>query len=392
MGTVDTSEAPGALVAAHRARQRGETRATTLVAGAVALVALPLWAAFDRVLVPERADAFLVARLLAEAWILLMWVLLWPRRLGERWAEAISLLTVVGLTASIAWMVPRAGDQLEAYLLGLTLPLYATAFLLIWRWPMTVILTSCTAATIAVSTIGVRPGLGTPEITTIAFYVVTASALALATQVYRERRRWQEHVTQAALEAERHRNAVLVEELEQLSREDPLTSVGNRRAWDERLTGEVLRARRSGRPLSVLVVDLDHFKAVNDRAGHAVGDAVLRTATSVLSERTRGSDFIARLGGDELAVLCPDTSLAAASSLATDIGDAIRTTTFAAGVAMTCSIGVAELERSDANAEVLCHRADGALYDAKTVRDTVRCAEPGRPPARPAPTVDPRRR
>jgi len=380
VGTTDDSEAPGALVAAHRAQQRGETRATTLVAAAVALVALPLWAAFDRVLVPDQADSFLVARLLAEVWMLVMWAALWPRRLGERWAEVLSLLVVVGLVGSIAWMVPRSGDQIEAYLLGLSLPLYATAFLLVWRWPMTVVLTLCTAATIAVSSIGVRPGLTGPEVTTIAFYVVTASALALATQVYRERRRWQQHVTQAALEAERHRNAVLVEELEQLSREDPLTSVGNRRAWDERLTGEVLRARRSGRPLSVLVVDLDHFKAVNDRDGHAVGDAVLRTTTAVLSERIRATDFIARLGGDEMAVLCPDTSLGAAASLATDIGEAIRTTDFAAGVSMTCSIGVAELERSDPNAAVLCHRADGALYDAKVVRDTFRCAEPGTPP------------
>ena len=129
----------------------------------------------------------------------------------------------------------------------------------------------------------------------------------------------------------------------------------------------------------MIVCDLDHFKAVNDRSGHAVGDSVLRTTTAVLAERIRGSDFLARLGGDELAILCPDTSLAAAATLGADIRDGIRTATFAAGVTMTCSIGVAELERDDPNGEVLCHRADGALYDAKTVRDTVRCAEPGAP-------------
>ncbi len=366
------------VLAAHRARQRAETRHTTLVAGAVALVALPLWTVFDRVLVPGQADAFLAARLLAEAGILVTWGLIWLTR--ERWAEPLSFLMVLGLVASIGWMVPRTGDQVEAYLLGLSLPLFATAFLLVWRWPMTVLLTVGTAASIALSAIG-RP-LDGDELTAVVFYVGTASALAVTAQVYRERRRWQQHVTQTALEAERHRNAVLVEELEQLSREDPLTAVGNRRAWDERLTGEVLRARRSGRPLSVLICDLDHFKAVNDRAGHAVGDAVLRTTTAVLAERLRGTDFLARLGGDELAVLCPDTSLAAAAALGTDIRDAIRTTSFAAGITMTCSIGVAELERDDGNAEVLCQRADGALYDAKTVRDTVRCAEPGRATAR----------
>ncbi|HEU5152806.1 MAG TPA: GGDEF domain-containing protein [Iamia sp.] len=378
MGAPDDREATGALVAAHRAQQREETRATTLVAGGVALVALPLWTVFDRILVPAQADAFLVTRLVVEAWILLVWLALWARPRGTARAEALSLLMVAGLAAGIAWMVPRSGERIEAYLLGLTLPLFATAFLLVWRWPMTVALSAATAAAIALSSLGAEPRPGAPEVTTIAFYLATASALAVTAQVYRERRSWQQHVTQTALEAERERNAVLVEELEQLSREDPLTSIGNRRAWDERLTGEVLRARRSDRPLSVLVVDLDHFKAVNDRAGHAVGDAVLRTASAVLAARSRATDFLARLGGDELAVLCPDTSLAAAAALATDIRDGIRATAFPAGITMTCSIGVAELERADANAEVLCHRADAALYDAKTVRDTVRCAEPGR--------------
>jgi diguanylate cyclase (GGDEF)-like protein len=374
VGTVD-----GIDVAEYRAQQRRETRDSTLLAGVVALVALPLWAAFDQVLVPARADDFLVARLAAEVVIALTGVALWRRRTGERWAEPLSFLIVASLLASIAWMVPRTGDQLEAYLLGMSLPIYATAFLVVWRWPMTVALTGFTAVALAVSALGVDPALDSRQITTTAFYLGTVSAMTIAAQVYRERKRWQQHVTQTALEAERHRNAVLVEELEQLSREDPLTSVGNRRAWDERLTGEVLRARRSGRPLSVIVCDLDHFKAVNDRSGHAVGDSVLRTTTAVLAERIRGTDFLARLGGDELAILCPDTSLAAAATLGADIRDGIRTAPFAAGVTMTCSIGVAELERDDPNGEVLCHRADGALYDAKTVRDTVRCAEPGTP-------------
>ena len=141
--------------------------------------------------------------------------------------------------------------------------------------------------------------------------------------------------------------------------------MGNRRAWEERLTGEFLRARRSGRPLSVIVCDLDNFKAVNDGHGHNVGDAVLRMAAGLLLDRVRSSDFVARLGGDEFAVLCPDTSLAAAAQLALEVGDLTRRTGFPAGVAMTCSIGVAELERSDTTTGHLFHRADCALYDAK---------------------------
>jgi diguanylate cyclase (GGDEF)-like protein len=144
----------------------------------------------------------------------------------------------------------------------------------------------------------------------------------------------------------------------------------------------MLRSRRSGRPLAVLICDLDHFKAVNDRCGHMTGDAVLRTTTVVVAERLRETDFVARLGGDEFAILCPDTSLAVAAELAEDIRDGIRATAFADGVTMTCSIGVAELERGDENAEALCHRADVALYDAKAARDTFRCAEPGTPALR----------
>jgi diguanylate cyclase (GGDEF)-like protein len=364
----------------YRRLQRRETRDTTLVAGVVGLVGLPLWAAFDRVLVPDEAGEFLVARVLGELAIIVTCGVLWRRRrTDERWAEALSFLTVLCLVVSVAWMVPRSGDQLEAYVLGLSLPIYATAFLLAWRWPMTVGLAGGTAAAIAVSSVGVDPGLDARQWTTTAFYMATATAMAIASQVYRERKRWQQHVTQTALEAERQRNAVLVEELEQLSREDPLTSVGNRRAWDERLTGEFLRARRSARPLAVLICDLDHFKAVNDRSGHGVGDAVLRTTTTVVAERLRSTDFLARIGGDEFAILCPDTSLAAAADLAADLRDGIRTADFADGVTMTCSIGVAELETRDDNAEVLSHRADGALYEAKVVRDTFRCAEPGTP-------------
>jgi diguanylate cyclase (GGDEF)-like protein len=200
--------------------------------------------------------------------------------------------------------------------------------------------------------------------------------LAIVAQVYRGRKGWQQHVTQAELEAERLRNEVLVSELDQLTREDPLTSVGNRRAWEERLTGEFLRARRSGRPLSVIVCDFDHFKEVNDLHGHSVGDAVLRSGAAVLAERVRPADFVARLGGDEFAILCPETPLDGAVRLASDVGERIRSAIWPAGIDMTCSIGVAELDHGDRTTEDLYHRADCALYEAKRARDTLRCAEP----------------
>ncbi|MCU1455063.1 MAG: hypothetical protein JWN46_3209 [Acidimicrobiales bacterium] len=374
--TTDSSDLIASLPGFY-AQQRRETRDTTLVGGIVALVAMPLWTLFDRVMVPERAGTFLTVRLICEVAIALSCLALWSRRFGERWPEQISLLTVASIEIAIAWMAPRAGTQFEGYLLGLSLAFYATAFLLVWHWRMTLVLVACTAAAMAAFSIGVHPGLSRQRVTTIVFYLATSSALAITAQVYRDRKRWQQHVTQTALEGERRRNVVLMEELEQLSREDALTSVGNRRAWDERLTGEFLRARRSGRPLSILVFDLDHFKEVNDLRGHTVGDTVLRASAALLVDRVRQTDFVARLGGDEFAVLCPDTSLATAATLASDIRERTRTLERAGDALMTCSIGVAELERSDTSTESLYSRADAALYAAKTARDTVRCAEPG---------------
>jgi diguanylate cyclase (GGDEF)-like protein len=162
-----------------------------------------------------------------------------------------------------------------------------------------------------------------------------------------------------------------VKELDQLSREDPLTAVGNRRAWEERVVGEFLRARRSGEPLSIIVCDFDHFKLVNDTHGHGVGDAVLRAGAMLLAQRVRETDFVARLGGDEFGIICPSTSLAGAEQLAWTLAERSRSTDYAEDVAMTFSLGVAELVPDDASSADLLHRADRALYDAKVTRDTV---------------------
>lgn len=242
---------------------------------------------------------------------------------------------------------------------------------------MTLALVAIVATALGLSMIHVEPGPDTRQITTVVFYLSTASAMAVASQIYRERKSQQEHRILAELEAERHRNRVLVAELEQLSREDPLTALGNRRAWDERLTRDFLLARRSGDPLSIILCDLDWFKEVNDQQGHSGGDSVLRAAAAVLAHGSEPTHFVARLGGDEFAILCPNTSLAAAAERAVTILDLLPHDTRRAGKAVTCSIGVAELDRWDATTASLYHRADAALYSAKATRDTVRCAEPG---------------
>ena len=364
-----------AMAEEFRAQLCREARSTTLIAGLVAAIAWPAWSIFDRIVLPDTS--FLTVRLVGQVAILLACAALWYRPLGERWPEQLSLLTVAVPEVAIAWMIPRAGSELEGYVLGLSLAFYATAYLLMWRWQMTLLLVAITGAALAGFSAGAEPGLDAADVATITFYLVTAATLAIAAQVYRERKGWQQHVTRTQLEGERRRNEVLVAELDQLTREDPLTSVGNRRAWEERLTGEFLRARRSGRSLSIIVCDFDHFKAINDLHGHNIGDAVLRIGAGVLAARVRPSDFVARLGGDEFAILCPDTAMSGAIDLGAALGECTRSTAFPAGIAMTCSMGVAELDDDDSTTEDLYHRADCALYEAKTARDTLRAAQPG---------------
>lgn len=169
-------------------------------------------------------------------------------------------------------------------------------------------------------------------------------------------------------------NACNRERVVQSSLSDFLTGWRNRRYLNVRLREELARARRLISEVSCLMVDLDHFKAINDGHGHAVGDAVLREAASRIEAKIRESDTAVRFGGDEFVMLLPDTSLDGAVRLAERIQTAIEPPFTVAGVAsftVTVSIGVASLrvprEVTDLRdlAERLLLTADEALYDAK---------------------------
>lgn len=117
----------------------------------------------------------------------------------------------------------------------------------------------------------------------------------------------------------------LSDELRRLSTIDGLTQVGNRRAFDQRLLDEWQRARRTGEPLSLLIVDVDHFKRYNDQHGHPAGDACLQAvAASLVQACSRPADFVARYGGEEFALLLPGTPCAGAVRVATRILDAVE--------------------------------------------------------------------
>jgi diguanylate cyclase (GGDEF)-like protein len=194
-----------------------------------------------------------------------------------------------------------------------------------------------------------------------------------------------------------------MQQTQHLSVTDPLTGLGNVRQLGESLRLEVERASRFGRSLGILVLDLDHFKTVNDRHGHRAGDAVLVEFSRRVRAVVREVDQAFRQGGEEFVILLPETDVAGSLTAARRIGEAVRDVPFQVAaaragdapsvrIAVTVSIGVAVFPRhAQSGAEVL-DAADAALYAAKHAgRDTFALAKPlpaaaRLPPAEPLPT------
>ncbi len=157
--------------------------------------------------------------------------------------------------------------------------------------------------------------------------------------------------------------------LSRLAAMDALTGIGNRRSFDERLRTELAESARTGRPMTVLLLDLDHFKSVNDTFGHSVGDDLLRAFGRLLAENTRSCDIPYRYGGEEFAILCPDSSTDDACTLAERIRAAFQRGSKAATAAgtRTCSIGAAgtDLLGAEPAPHDVLMAADAALYRAK---------------------------
>lgn len=159
------------------------------------------------------------------------------------------------------------------------------------------------------------------------------------------------------------------ERLAEMAFADPLTELPNRRAFFDRLDVELLRSRRTRRPLSIALVDLDGFKAVNDTHGHAAGDAALRQVAQTMKQRTRGYDLVARYGGDEFVLLFPDTP----RQIVDKISKRFREIPCAGGpVAMparlTLSWGIASRPEDGDSPDELLKAADVRLYEAKGSR------------------------
>jgi diguanylate cyclase (GGDEF)-like protein len=163
--------------------------------------------------------------------------------------------------------------------------------------------------------------------------------------------------------------------LRRLATQDSLTGATNRRGFMDRLLRAQSEAETQAEPLSLVMVDLDHFKRINDEHGHGAGDAVLREVAHRMRRQIRRADLLGRLGGEEFAILLPDTDLVGARTQAEHLLTALRSQPFPTAGRVTASLGVAQWNGRE-TASAWLHRADLALYEAKHLgRDRLVVAE-----------------
>ncbi len=161
----------------------------------------------------------------------------------------------------------------------------------------------------------------------------------------------------------------MAQEIQSLVIHDPLTDLLNKREFEKRLEHEIARAKRYHKTLALLMVDIDHFKNVNDKYGHQVGDIVLRLVSSIVNNQTRSIDHVARYGGEELVLVLPEVSKQLALKKAEQIRQSIETEKFFYNehehLNITISIGVATFDEDAKESTQLVAAADKALYSAK---------------------------
>jgi diguanylate cyclase (GGDEF)-like protein len=294
---------------------------------------------------PHRRILWLVAVLWLIAGLASLWSAPWVA--SKPWRAAYSVAWTV-LSAFAVGGVATLDTGFDSPLLVLLfLPLAYAALIFTPRAAALCGLSGLAAATLV--TIA-DPGFGESEQNALMFFSALTGVALLSVAASVNRTRLEQH--------EKRLMAAIVE----MAEVDELTGCAVPRVFRRRTEQETARSTRNDRPLSLLMIDVDKFKSVNDTCGHPVGDRVLAAVGAVLRSNTRSFDLAGRLGGDEFAILMPDAGPPAAIALAERIrGDLARS----AEVPVTLSIGVSGLDQSAPAAEQLLNDADVALYEVK---------------------------
>ncbi len=150
-----------------------------------------------------------------------------------------------------------------------------------------------------------------------------------------------------------------------LARMDPLTGVGNSRSFIEAVNTEIIRTRRQGHPITLAYADIDDFKSINDRIGHSGGNEVLRRVATALDDHTRETDMVGRMGGDEFAILLPETDAFAANVVIADLSNRMAESLADVGFRVTFSLGSVTFVEPPADVDQMINAADDLMYQAK---------------------------
>jgi diguanylate cyclase (GGDEF)-like protein len=346
-------------------------RSSGLAIAFVALLAVPAWGGFDLLLEPDHARTFILLRLACEIPILAVLWPFWLRPVGRRYPELLTCLVLAVVQFEIAWMLVRASEARDFYLLGFSLALYGSGCLMGGRPRWTGVVVGTTWLALGVALVTAPHSLSSRDLAAAGFYLATASIIGFVGHVQRERLGNGERMARLRLEREQEHTSELLAKLDRLSHEDPLTGLANRRRWDAELDLACAAARSNGTAISVVLIDIDRFKDVNDRHGHHGGDQTLREVAVLLTSLVRHNDLVARIGGDEYGVLLLDTDAVGATEVAEKLrAEALRLRSRNAG-SISLSLGVAAAAGGEALPDQLMKRADGQLYRAKETRNAV---------------------
>lgn len=289
---------------------------------------------------------------------------------GKRYLTAATQLQPRNAASDLGWRIvarqpvelafAEADDTVQlALAIGLAAALLASALAWLAARRLSVDLYALADAASAVE--AGRPGSDIPAMQSSREVQQLSQSLGSMThRLLAAREAMEEKVRLRTLELEAANRA-----LDLQARTDALTGLLNRRGFETQMAFAVALARRSSRPLSLITVDVDHFKRVNDTYGHEAGDEVLRRLARTLESRLRGSDVVARLGGEEFVALLPDTDLNGAQSIAQALVTSMAEQQDPVVGTITVSAGVATMRGAEDNGAAMLRRGDAALYEAK---------------------------
>jgi diguanylate cyclase (GGDEF)-like protein/putative nucleotidyltransferase with HDIG domain len=289
----------------------------------------------------DRPDRHLIASLFGILAVVALLFVLIPheRVVRSRWREPFFLLWSATQIAFTAVVVAADGGSTSPLALLFFIPVVFAAL----SYPLASVVTIGALDYIAYVAVGV--GVERPDPEYVGFFALCLACTAVMCG-------WH------ARNQDRRREALAL-----VSRADPLTGCLNRRGFEERFDAELNRALRSGRPVGLIMLDLDHFKEINDTRGHAAGDEMLRWAVDVMQETVRPMDTLGRVGGDEFAVIVPGAGPDDSATVAGRIQRALE-------ARAPASVGVAVFPTDGADREELQRSADAKLYVGKRGRTT----------------------